>query len=85
MMINAILTSLGFFFLHQALNVSIPLIHISFYLHQLQFFPINLTYKFEFSNKLSLTKYCFILVFEMSKEQVLVYAFYEIRLTEALG
>lgn len=42
-------------------------------------------YKFEFSNKLSLTKYCFILVFEMSKEQVLVYLFYEIRLTEALG
>lgn len=50
--------------------------------------PISVTilpYKFEFSNKWSITKYCFILVFEMSKEQLLVYPFYEIRLAEALG
>lgn len=73
------------FFLHQTLNIAISLMHISFHLHQSQFFPINSTYRFEFSNKRSITKYCLILVFEMSKEKLLECPFYEISLAETLG
>lgn len=64
------------FFLLQALNITIHT--------YIEFFSIDLTHKFEFSNKLKITKKCFILVFDMSKEQLLVYPFYEIRLFEAL-
>lgn len=77
-------SSQGFFFLYQALNIAISLMCISFHLHQSQSDPINSTYEFEFSNKWSVQKYCLILVFEMSKVQLLVYPFYQIRLSEAL-
>lgn len=73
----------GFFFLYQALNIAISLMCISFHLHQSQSDPINSTYKFEFSNKWSVQKYGLILVLRWVK-QLLVYPFYEIRLSEAL-
>lgn len=75
MMTNAVLTRKHFFFLQKALNAAITPKHISLYLHQSQFLPMNLTYTFEHSNKVFITKYCFIIAFETSQEHLVLHSY----------